>query len=80
MKIGLHLNPCWSTASFGGAADTSPMELLDLGDHLSLCRGGSGRWFALRCAVETVHAFLAARLVTTVVVVVLAVALASVLL
>ena len=53
------------------------MELLDLGDHLSLCSGGSGRWFALRCAGEAVHAFLAARLVTTVVVLMLAGAVAS---
>ena len=30
--------PNWSTASFGDAVDTSPMELSALGEHLHLCR------------------------------------------
>lgn len=60
----------WSTTSFGGAADTSPMELLALGEHFTRCQGSRGRLFALRCAAEAVHGFVVTRLVTTLVVVV----------
>jgi hypothetical protein len=36
-------NPFWSTASFGDTADTSPMELSALGEHLDLCKESQGR-------------------------------------
>lgn len=58
--------PAWSTASFGESADTSPMELSALVDHLGLCQGSRGRLFALSCVAETMNNFLAARFVTTV--------------
>lgn len=58
----------WTTSSFGDAADTSPMELSALGDHLSHCKSQSGRLFNLRCRAASVHSFVAARFVTTVVV------------
>lgn len=61
----------WTTSSFGGTTDTSPMELSALGDHLDHCKGLQGRWFALRCAVETMNGFVSARIVTTLVVVAL---------
>jgi hypothetical protein len=70
-------SPLWSTASFGQTADTSPMELSALGEHLNLCQGSRGRLFALRCVGETMNAFLAARFVTTVVGVVLLMGVAS---
>ncbi len=57
----------WTTSSFGAAADTSPMELSALGDHLSHCKAQSGRLFALRCQAASLHNFVAARFVTTVV-------------
>lgn len=56
----------FSTASFGDAANTSPMELSALSDHLGLCHGARGRLFSVRCAADAVHRFMAARLVTTV--------------
>lgn len=62
--------PIWSTASFGGTPDTSPMELDALGDHLSTCRGQQGRFLAMHCAAERLHGYVAARLVTSLVVVV----------
>ena len=62
--------PTWSTTSFGGSADTSPMELFALGEHFNRCQGSRGRLFALRCAAEAVHSFVVTRLVTTLVVVV----------
>ena len=60
--------PDWSTASFGGSADTSPMELRALGEHLSHCRGIHGRFFQLSCAGERANQQLTCRLVTTLVV------------
>jgi hypothetical protein len=67
----------WSTASFGDAADTSPMELSALGEHLDSCKRLHGRWFALECAVERMHGFVVARFVTTLVVAALLIGLMS---
>ena len=61
----------WSTASSDHTADTSPMELSALGEHLDRCKGSRGRLFALHCVAETMHGFVAARLITTVVAVAL---------
>lgn len=58
----------WSTTSFGGAPDTSPMELEALGQHLSTCRGQQGRFVAMRCAAQRLHAHVASRMVTSLVV------------
>ncbi len=69
--------PNWSTASFGDAVDTSPMELSALGEHLHLCRSLSGRLFVLRCGAEAVQGFVAARFVTTVVVLTLVIGVGS---
>lgn len=55
----------WSTAAIADAADTSPMELSALGAHVDRCNGCRGRWFTLRCAADAVHAFVAPRLITT---------------
>jgi hypothetical protein len=55
----------WTTASISDATDTSPMELSELSDHVSRCNGCRGRWFALRCAADAVHDFIAPRFVTT---------------
>ena len=71
MKTNAITNSSWTTASFGGAADTSPMELSALGEHLDLCKESHGRWFALHCAAEFMNGFVSARLVTTLVVVTL---------
>jgi hypothetical protein len=70
-------SPFWSTASFGDTTETTPMELSALGEHLNLCRGSRGRWFTLRCAAESLNSFLAARFVTTLVVVALLIGVAS---
>ncbi|MFI4930788.1 MAG: hypothetical protein ACHP83_11150 [Burkholderiales bacterium] len=69
--------PPWSTASFGDAADTSPMELSVLGDHLDSCKRSLGRWFTLQCAAERMNRFVASRFVTTLTVVALLVGLIS---
>jgi hypothetical protein len=69
--------PSWSTASFGDTADTSPLDLSALGEHLDLCRRSRGRLFALHCAAQTLHGFVAGRFVTTVVVVSLVIGVSS---
>lgn len=61
-------SPGWRTTSFGGSTDTSPMELDALGQHLSACRRQQGRFLALRCVAEQLHAYVAARMVTSLVV------------
>jgi hypothetical protein len=66
MTTSFQSGPHWSTASFGDTADTSPMELSALGDHLDLCRGLRGRLFSAQCRVEVVHGFVASHLMTTV--------------
>ena len=58
----------WTTAAFSDAADTMPGDLKALGAHVKSCNGGRERWFALHCAVESIHGFVAPRIVTTLVV------------
>ena len=60
--------PIWSTAALGDHADTSPMELTALGDHLGRCQTLRGRLCALRCAADATHGLVAPRFVTTLVV------------
>lgn len=67
----------WSTASFGEAPDTSPMELSALGKHLHLCRGSHSRLVTLQCAAASLHGFVATRFVTTLEVVTLLIGLVT---
>ena len=61
----------WSTSSFGTAADTSPLELRDLSDHLGLCRRSSGRFFSALCLSDRINSFLAPRFMTALAVIAL---------
>ena len=65
MNTPVAASSSWSTASFGHSADTSPMELSALGEHLDLCKGLSGRMFHMRCRAEAMHGFVVTRFVTT---------------
>jgi hypothetical protein len=58
-------SPRWSTASFGDTADTSPMELTVLGDHMARCSHLPGTLFSWQCTAEAVHRAIASRFVTT---------------
>ena len=71
--------PRWTTSSYGDAADTSPMELSALGEHLDLCKGSRGHLFTLQCVAETMNGFVAPRFVTTVVVIALLIGVGSLL-
>lgn len=77
MNTNAIITPRWSTASFGDNADTLPMELSALGEHLDLCKGSRGRLFGLHCVAQTMHGFLAARFVTTLVLAALLIGIAS---
>ena len=57
--------PRWTTASIADATDTAPMELRELGAHISRCNGCRDRWFTLRCLADAMHDFVAPRFVTT---------------
>ncbi len=77
MSLRTFRSPSWSTSSIPDATDTSPMELSELGAHIGRCNDSRGRWFALRCAADAVHAFFAPRFVTTLLFVGLAMGLAA---
>jgi hypothetical protein len=62
--------PRWSTTSVGDSADTRPVELSALGEHVSLCLGAGSRYGALLRGAQAVHGVVAARFVTTLAVVV----------
>lgn len=59
----------WSTSAFDQPADTAPMELVALGQHLNQCRRPGGYVFALRCGAERAQRLARSRLVTSAVVV-----------
>jgi hypothetical protein len=65
MKTNLIATPVWSTASFSDAAETCAMDVCHLGEHLQHCSARSGHWAWLRCAAESMNVFVSARLVTT---------------
>ncbi len=77
MNTKVITHPSWSTASFGDGAQTSPLELSALGEHLDSCRGAHGRVFALQCAAQFMRGFVSAHLVTTVLSVALLIGLVS---
>jgi hypothetical protein len=77
MKTNSHTARFWSTASFGGNTETSPMELVSLGDHLGACKSPHGHLFALHCMAEATRGFMAARFVTTLIGFVVLVAVAA---
>lgn len=57
--------PRWSTAAVGGECGPLPCDLEALGEHLQRCRAGMGRGFAWRCSAESVSGFVAARSITS---------------
>lgn len=65
-------HPSWSTASFGDSTQPSPLELMDLGDHLGLCKRLNSRRAALRSGAQTMQRFVVAHFMTTLVGVTLA--------
>ena len=77
MNTHIIFRPCWSTASFGTSAAPSPLELAALGTHLRRCQGTQRHLFALRCAAQTLHGFVATRFVTSLLLLTLLMVVAS---
>jgi hypothetical protein len=75
-----HIWPCWSTSSFGHEANTSPQELAALSQHLDLCRRAKGGFFALQCHGETMLSVVSGKVVTTLIVSLMLLGIASLLL
>jgi hypothetical protein len=55
----------WSTSSFGESPHPSAPELAQLHAHLELCRSTHRHVFALQCLAERASGFIAARVVST---------------
>jgi hypothetical protein len=71
MTSAIRIDPTWSPAAFGASMTNTAIELSELGQHLACCRRQSGRWLVLRCGLDATHHFMAARLVTTLLVIAL---------
>lgn len=69
--------PRWATSSYGESAETKPAELEALREHLTQCSATSARVAALHCGWLRLQAFMVSRLVTTLALVALGLALAA---
>ena len=78
MKSNTNTSRFWSTASFGGNTETSPVDLSSLGDHLGVCKSPHKHLFALYCMADATRGFMAARFMTTLLALTLLVAIAAV--
>ncbi|MBK7000087.1 MAG: hypothetical protein IPH35_08985 [Rhodoferax sp.] len=58
----------WKTSSFGQSADTSPVDLDALQEHLTVCRKPQRAAFILQQSAKVLGGFLTARVMTTLVV------------
>ncbi len=67
----------WNTATSAGPVGTSPHDLSTLGEHLGTCQPIHPHLFALHCVADAMHGFVAARFVTTLVVIALLLGLSS---
>ncbi len=61
----------WRTAANGLVADTLPADLETLGEHLGNCQNTHRHWLTLGWVAHNMRGFMAARFVTTVVLVTL---------
>lgn len=68
----MHTTPAWSTSSFGTSAAASVLELSSLRSHIGHCRSVRGPLFHALCLADAVGEFLGNRIITTLVVTMLA--------
>lgn len=64
----------WSTASFGLSADTSPLELESLQAHLNSCKSVRGTPHRWQSSAQDVTRFVSGRVISTLLVLVVALA------
>jgi hypothetical protein len=77
MNTDTSTSPGWSTSCFGRGAPTLSDELATLGEHLDHCRSACGKWFVLTCHAEAFKRFVTSRVVTTIALLVLFIALCA---
>ena len=77
VQSNVNLTQQWDTSSTGHSADTSPMELSNLGEQLSKCQELRGRLFTLHCVADSLHRFLLAHFVSSLVLVALFIVLGA---
>ena len=65
MKNRPNSSPLWSMACFAERANATGVDLNALGEHVHVCRIPHRRLFALRCVAESFNGFVAARFVTS---------------
>lgn len=76
MKTEMKLTKSRNLLSCAGLVETTPLELSLLGEHLGLCKGHNPA-FAVLCAAQSMRGFLAARFVTSLLLIVALVGLAA---
>ncbi len=77
MNSNVATPPVWSTATQPGAHESGRCELSGLNEHLQCCIRGAGYLCGLRAGSATVRAFVLGRFATTLLVLVLLLAAAS---
>jgi len=70
-------DPRWATSSYGESAETKPAELEALREHLTQCSASNARVAALHCGWLRLQGFVVSRLVTTLALVAVGVAVAA---
>lgn len=76
MNTRTTVHPHWSTASLGDSTQPTPLELVDLGDHLGLCRRLNGRRAAMHSGVRALRGLVVTHFMTTLAALALAAGLA----
>jgi hypothetical protein len=71
MNTTHELQRSWSTSSYGGLPTVSQPEEATSRVNVEMCSGSWSRFSTLQCVAEATHGFIAARFVTTLVVVML---------
>jgi hypothetical protein len=59
----------WSTSTQGHPVGSSPVDLSALGEHMEACQGGHRHLTRLHCVAQSMHGFIASRLVSSLVLV-----------
>lgn len=65
MNTSPPVHPRWSTASLGDSTQPTPLELVDLGEHLGLCQRLNGHRAAIASGMHALRGLVVAHCMTT---------------
>jgi len=71
MKTNIITPPCWNTTASGGNSHRPQLDVTNLHAHFVSCRSSRQPLFVLYCLAETLHGFVTAHVITTLLVVAL---------